>query len=162
MRLCMIEIDRVRSSGVSVWPFGACAFRTTSRPPCRSRPSTGLRYTGEPGTARRTAPMSAAVIAPISRRYLRRSLICRGKGSRASGSRCGAGGVRLGLFGRLELAWLGRGGGDDARDRAPRDAHVELGRDPDGHVLVSEADDLAVDAAGGDDLVADVELVQHP
>ena len=51
-RLRMIETERSRSSDVSLWPFGGCAFSTTSSPPWRSRPFFTPRCQGEPGTAR--------------------------------------------------------------------------------------------------------------
>ena len=58
IRFRMMSIERLRSSGVSLWPFGGTAFRTTSRPPCRSRPSVGFLWTGEPGTAKKATPTS--------------------------------------------------------------------------------------------------------
>ena len=60
MRLRMIETERSSRSASSVWPFGGTAFRTTSRPPCRSRPSVTFLCTGEPGTPSATTPASAS------------------------------------------------------------------------------------------------------
>src|SRR3954447_9414051 len=164
IRFCMIEIDRLISSGWSWWPFGGTALRTTSRPPCRSRPRVGFLWIGEPGTASRSAPTVAARMAPSRSRYLRRSL--------KAGTRVAAlvGGRRFrrrfclllsGFFGFV-LGGLELVGRDDAADRAPGHPNFDVRSDQHQHVLVvDEARDLAVDPAGRDDLVADRDLVEH-
>ena len=64
MRFRMMFTERSRSSSVSSLPFGGIALSTTSRPPWRSRPSVAPRWNGDPGTAIKATPMSAATIRP--------------------------------------------------------------------------------------------------
>src|SRR4051794_37374215 len=148
------------------------ARRTTSRPPCRSRPSVGFLYAGEPGTAINAAPTSSATIAPMITRYLRRSLtkdpssprnrlaavlLIRCLGDRAFVLlRLDGPGVLRGL-GSLVLLGLAR----HARDRAPGDLHFELRRDLDRHAVVVDLRDRSVDPAGGEHLVTDAQVTDH-
>src|SRR5438874_3808837 len=150
MRLRMIETERSRSAAVSVWPFGGTAFRTTSRPPWRSRPSVGFLCAGEPEIASRSAPTRAARIRPISVRCWRRLLTGALQSSFPP--------VRSGLLLGLLVRPLRR---EDARDRAPGDPDLDLGGDPDEDVVVPDIGDLAVEPAGGDDLVAGGDAPQH-
>src|ERR671924_297900 len=84
------------------------------------------------------------------------------------------GGLLLGGGGLLELApglllalFLGfflvlfLVGPDDTRDRPPRDADVRPGRDLDEELVLADAHDVAVEAARGDDLVADLDVRDH-
>ena len=50
-RFRMISTERSRSSSVSSRFGGGTAWSVTSRPPCRSRPSVGDLWSGEPGIA---------------------------------------------------------------------------------------------------------------
>src|SRR5690348_15535832 len=102
-----------------------------------------------------SAPTSAAQMTPIRIRYLRRSVT---SGKRVAGLLRWRGlRLRLGL---LRLVRLVRR--DDAADRAPRHAHLEVGSDLQHDVVTHVLGDPAVDAAGGHDLVADLDLAQHP
>ena len=70
-RLVMICCAVAIPAGV-IWSallllFGI-ARSTTSRPPCRSRPSVAFLWTGEPGTTSNTAPTRSAAIAPKTKR----------------------------------------------------------------------------------------------
>src|SRR5438132_2462031 len=149
IRLRMIETERSRSAEVSAWPFGGTAFRTTSRPPWRSRPSVGFLWTGEPGIASRSAPTRAARITPISVRCWRRLL--------TGLSRVAFLYVRFGLLGLL----LGPVGWEHAGDGATGDPDLDLGGDPDEDVVVPDLGDLAVEPPGGDDLGAYGDVPQH-
>ena len=71
-RLRMIEIASSMSVGVTTWPFFGSAWRTTSRPPLRSRPSISFRCAGEPGTPSSATPASAARTMKTSVRCERR------------------------------------------------------------------------------------------
>src|SRR5882757_3290959 len=153
----MIAIDRFMSSGVILWPFGGTARSTTSRPPWRSSPRVGFLWIGEPGTASMIAPISAIAIAPMRRRYLRRSLTCGGRLAVVFGLRRL---VRLGI--RLVGLYFRLGGRDDGADRLAGDANLELRGDADHHVVVVHLGHLAVDAAGGEHLGADLDGVEHP
>src|SRR6476620_124956 len=121
--------------------------------------------------------MRAAAMAPISRRYLRRSLktgerlaatlVARGFGA-LDCARCvslgfralgGLLGLFFGLFVLLCLVALPLG--SDARDRAPRDPHDKLRSDLHRDLVLVKSGDRAVDAAGGEHLVADLQVAEH-
>src|SRR5919205_684234 len=57
----------------------------------------------------------------------------------------------------LELLVLVLFGADDARDRPARDADVDPGGDLDEELVVADAHHVTVEAAGGDDLVTDLD-----
>src|SRR6478672_3255394 len=99
--------------------------------------------------ASRAVPTRAATITPIRRRYLRRSVTCPGRVA-ASGAGRWVRAVDLRVC--LEL------GLRDPGDRAARHAHLELRGDAHGHVFLPQLRDLAVHAACGDDLVADLQV----
>ena len=100
------------------------------------------------GPCRRARPRSR----PIRRRYLRRSVTCPGRVAASGAGSRGPGGSAL--LGRLEPAV--RVGLRDRGDRAPRDAHLELRARCARSRRPRPARDLAVHAACGDDLVADL------
>ena len=64
MRWRMIETALSRPCWVTFWPFGGTACSTTSRPPCRSRPSRVFLWIGDPGTASSATPTMAARMMP--------------------------------------------------------------------------------------------------
>src|SRR5437667_1852930 len=177
-RLVMICCAVCMPAALSVVPLSGTARRTTSIPPCRSSPSVGFLYAGECGIASSTAPTRAAAIAPISRRYLRRSLtkdpskprnrlagllLIRRGAARVflveGGLPSLAAFVLLRLFG-LAGFLLGRLAGD-ACDRAPGDPHLDLRRDLDRDLVLVESRDRTVDPAGGEHLVADAQLAEQ-
>src|SRR6476469_4805612 len=98
-----------------------------------------------------SAPTSAATMRPIRIRNLRRSVT---GGKRVAGLL-----LRRGF--RLRLG-LGLVGPNDAADRATRDAHLDIRRNPHHHVVAGVVRDLAVDAGRREDLVADLDLLEHP
>src|SRR5919197_4165715 len=141
-------------------PRGGWARRTTSRPPCRSRPRVGFLCAGDPGIASRAAPARAARISPRRMRCDRRSATCTAGRlpGRFLGSRLVLG---LGFLPGLELSLVLLVGADDAGHGAPRDADVRAGRDLDEELVVGDALDVAEEAAGGDDLVAHLDALDQ-
>src|SRR5215208_2576458 len=189
----MISTERSMSDFCSFRFGGGTACITTSRPPCRSRPSVASLWIGDDGTIIATIAANAAAISPSRIRYFRRSLTVRAKISarsrscfgrrpsravRAVGTRRAAvGGIsspggarplRLGSFrsvGRLVVR-VGRRDVlvlvlvlllDDAGDRAAGGSNHQTVGDLDLEHLAVDLRDDAVNAAGGDDLVARLE-----
>src|SRR5262249_52754976 len=147
MRLRMMSTDLVMSSGVSTWPRGGCAWRTTSRPPWRSRPWRSFLWAGEPDQPMKNTPTrgarSSATSVSCERREakLYQRLACLRRDL---------------LFGfcKRDVTGDGRhGAAVEGDDRPGGDLDPELG-------LPGLADD-PVDAACGDDLVALVAVVLH-
>src|ERR671930_2021851 len=147
-------------AGSFVVPRGGWARSTTSRPPWRSRPSVGFLCAGEPGIASRATPARAATISPTRMRCDRRSATCTAGRlpGRFLGSRLVLG---LGFLPGLELSLVLLVGPDDAGHGAPRDADVRAGRDLDEELVVGDALDVAEEAAGGDDLVAHLDVLDQ-
>src|ERR671930_644737 len=165
IRFRITVTERSRAPGGSVLPGGGVARSTTSRPPWRSRPRVGFLCAGEPGIASTAAPARAATISPRRMRCDRRSATC--TAGRLPGrflrSRLVLG---LGLLACLELALcllvlLVLLRPHDAGDGAPGDAHVRPGRDLDEELVVGDALDMAEEAARGDDLVADLDVLDQ-
>src|SRR5919198_1627450 len=165
IRFRITVTERLRAPGGSVLPGGGVARSTTSRPPWRSRPRVGFLCAGEPGIASTAAPARAATISPRRMRCDRRSATC--TAGRLPGrflrSRLVLG---LGLLACLELALcllvlLVLLRPHDAGDRAPGDAHVRSGGDLDEELVVGDALDVAEEAARGDDLVADLDVLDQ-
>src|SRR6478735_6630820 len=128
------------------WPFGATAFSTTSRPPCRSRPCLTLFFAGEPGTAITKTPASASRIRPSSRRYLRRSVIRRlGRVAAVARFPRVFPGVFLAVFLGIFLDVLQEPG-----DRVPRHPHLEPVGDLDVEDVAVDGLHRSVEAAGRD------------
>src|SRR5579859_3671940 len=116
MRCCMIETAVSRSDEVTLWPGMSCAWRTTSRPPRRSRPRVGLF-----AKMSVIAPARAATISDSRKRYLRRSRTAAGSG----------------YLPRGDVFRLG-GGLVDRRHRghcAPVERDLDAGRDLDEELL---------------------------
>src|SRR5215208_2600812 len=156
MRLRMIEIERSMQDASQVLFFGGTAFSTTSSPPWRSSPRVTFLCTGEPGTPRAATPASASAIRPTRIRCERLLDTRRSRGRLAFGRRDGLApvlGLRL-FIGRL-LHAVGRCNGP------PVDPHQRARRDLDVDDVVLDRLDGAVDAPGGEDLVARAELVLH-
>src|SRR5579859_4640277 len=148
MRCCMIETAVSRSDEVTLWPGMFCAWRTTSRPPRRSRPSVAFLCAGEPGTSSISAPTRAAMISDSRKRYLRRSRTAAGSGYLPRGD----------VF-RL------RGGLVDRRHgghRAAVEPDLDARRDLDQDLLVGDRADGAVEPTCGDDLVAGLQQLDQP
>src|SRR3954454_16209836 len=138
----MMSIDRFRSSVVSLCPLGGFALRTTSRPPCRSRPSVSFLCAGEPGIASSATPARATRMNASSVRCRRRSDTGLRKVSRGS---------LLERFRLLGLFILG----EDAGDGPLRHPDLDTFGDLDACLVVFERRDRAVEAAGGHDLLPD-------
>src|SRR6266508_1000742 len=164
----MTSTDLSRSEEVSFWFFSGRASSTTSRPPWRSRPSVGFWCAGEPGIASSATPTTATRISPTRRSWERRVLTRRSRLPRFGVlARLGAlfleGRLgllelcRLFLFLELLLVEVAR----DRGDRATVEAHHDIRGDLDLHHVFSERDHLAVQPAGGDDLVADDDRFLH-
>src|SRR5437588_6060532 len=145
-----------RSSWVelSFTPAGGCAFRTTSRPPCRSRPLRIGLWIGEPGIPIATTSASVARIRPSRIRCERRSDTELRPGSLAFVLRNrGLCGLLVRLFVRLVFRLLVVLGLDLPGDRAPGDANHRPGGDLEVELVVAHRLDAAVEPACGDDLV---------
>src|ERR671927_1870351 len=158
-RITVTERSRAPGGSFAV-PGGGVARSTTSRPPWRSRPRVGFLCPGEPGIASRATPARAARISPTRMRCDRRSATC--TAGRLPGRFLGSRLV-LGLrhLAGLELSLVLFFGPDDPGHGAPRDAHVRAGRDLDEELVVGDALDVAEEAAGGDDLVPDLEALDE-
>src|SRR5919204_3062025 len=153
IRFRMIVTERSMSDEVSLWFSGGTALRTTSRPPCRSRPSVTFLWAGEPGIASAATPASASAIRPTRIRCERR-FVTRGGAERLAV----VGGDRLLGYGLVLELFLGRG----ARGDGPAvEAHGRSGRDLDVEHVVLDRLHRRVKATGGDDLVAGSQAVLH-
>ena len=156
MRFRMIDTERSRSAGVILWPFGGTAFRTTSRPPWRSRPRWAFLC------SRRAGHDRAAPRRPARPR----------SGRSGSGS---SGGART--VGQLSgWACLGRSPASTAcrldvrsssgRAARPRSRASRAGpRSPGASSTATSSSATRADGreepAGGEHLVADAEVVDH-
>src|SRR5919202_247206 len=163
IRFRITVTERSRAPGGSVLPGGGVARRTTSRPPWRSRPRVGFLCAGEPGIASRATPARAARISSTRMRCDRRSATCTAGRlpGRFLGSRLVLG---LGLLPRLELPLVLLVllvGAEEAGHGAPRDADARAGRDLDEELVVGDALHVAEQAAGGDDLVAHLDVLDQ-
>src|SRR5919199_424594 len=149
---------------IASWTLWTPASSTTiSWPPWRSRPRVGFLWAGEPGIASRAAPARAATISPRRMRCDRRSATC--TAGRLPGrflrSRLV---LRLGLLPGLELSLVLLVllvGADDAGHGAPRDADVRARRDLDEELVLGDALHVAEEAARGDDLVSDLDVLDQ-
>src|SRR5438270_4660566 len=141
-----------RSSWVelSFTPAGGGAFRTTSRPPWRSRPLRIGLWIGVPGTPIATTSASVARIRPSRIRCERRSDTEARPGSLAFVLRNRG---LCGLFVRLFVRLLVVLGLDLPGDRAPGDANHRPAGDLEVELVVPHRLDAAVEPACGDALV---------
>src|SRR5919201_2717758 len=159
LRITVTERSRAPGGSLAV-PGGGVARSTTSRPPWRSRPRVGFLCAGEPGIPSRATPARAARISPTRTRCDRRSAT--GTAGRLPGRFLGSRLVLgLGFLPGLELSLVLLFGPDDPRHRTPRDAHVRPRRDIDHELVVGDALDVAEETAGGDDLVADLDVLDQ-
>src|SRR5687768_98993 len=153
-----IPTERSRSDFWSARFFGGTACSVTSRPPWRSSPRITSCLTGEPGTASRPTPIRPATISETRMRCGRRFTGGTGRLAALFAGRAGPElGARLVVYGiRVELVRLV--GWDHRGDRPPRDLDGGPRRDFDLELVgLAETAHMAVEAAGGQDLVADLD-----
>src|SRR5438105_116483 len=158
-RITVTERSRAPGGSFEV-PRGGSARSTTSRPPWRSRPRVAFLCAGEPGITSRATPARATRISPTRMRCDRRSATCTAGRlpGRFLGGRLVLG---LGFLPGLELVLFLFFGPDDPGHGTARDADVRAGRDLDEELVVGDGLHVTEEAAGGDDLVADLDVLDQ-